>query len=220
MTVVRVSPSVAMLALEPHLPRPPHALSDLTAAAARGDRAAFESLHVRFEPGLRRMFLSRTAGRQDQADDLAQRTWMECWRSVSAGRYDPARAAFSTFVYAVGTNVWREHLRSRARAAAGTSTIQPEEAQGSTGPGGVAELAELLDDLRRGLAGAGRGLSDEDRAVLRAIGAGESDRGMAQRFGVAPSTMNTKKRAALERLRQWLASRGHRMGERQSPGDE
>ena len=208
--------TIPLLVLEPRLPPSPAALSDLAAAAARGDRRAFETLHTRFEPGLRRLFLTRTGGRQDQADDLAQRTWMECWKSVSAGRYDPARAAFSTFVYAVGTNVWREHLRARGRTADGAAAEDPP---GIAGPRGAAELAELLDEVRSGLAGTVTGLSEEDRAVLRAIGGGESDRGMAQRFGVAPSTMNAKKRAALERLRLWLVSRGHK-GERGGAGNE
>ena len=57
-------------------------LADLAQAAARGDRPAFDHLHRRFAGGLRRLFLTRTAGRDDLAEDLSQRTWLACWRAA------------------------------------------------------------------------------------------------------------------------------------------
>lgn len=197
--------------------------TDLSAAAARGHRAAFDALHDRFAAGLLRLFLLRTGGRQDLAEDLAQRTWMTCWRSLAAGKYDPARAAFSTYLYAIGGNIWREHLRAAGRAA----ELGPPDALGAVEDSGNPEdwvrLAETLDALRSCLSGEDGGdLTEDDRWILRAVADGASDRDMARRLGLAPSTMNVRKRAAFDRLRRWLASRGHRLDlpERPAPGGQ
>jgi RNA polymerase sigma-70 factor (ECF subfamily) len=194
------------------VPEPPaDSPAALAGAAARGDRAAFDRLHVRFSGGLRKLFLSRVSGRADLADDLAQRTWLACWRSLSAGRYDPQRAAFSTFLYAVGTNIWREHLRARARTPERSDSRTAADDELSIPHEDEQDLAELLDALRACLRGEGAdALDEEDRWILRSVAAGASDRVMAQRLGVAPSTMNARKRSALEHLRRWLASRGYR----------
>ena len=48
---------------------------------------------------------------------------------------------------------------------------------------------------------------------------GESDRALAKRLGVAPSTLNVRKRGALEKLRRFLASRGHRAETGERTGD-
>lgn len=80
-------------------------LADLAAAAAQGNAAAFEALHKRLSGGLRKLFVERSGGRSDVADDLIQRTWVGVWQALRSGRYDPARSAISTFVYAVGHNM-------------------------------------------------------------------------------------------------------------------
>jgi RNA polymerase sigma factor (sigma-70 family) len=192
--------------------------ADLSARAAAGDRAAFEALHRRFAGGLSRLFLARTGGRVEPAEDLSQRTWMACWRSLQAGRYDPSRAAFSTFLYAIGTNIWREHLRRHGRAPDIESHEDLSFIVGGDDPSAAQRLAELLEDLRACLRGEGESLSPEDRWILRAVSSGASDREMARDLGVAPSTMNARKRAALDRLRRWLAVRGHRAEPSERPG--
>lgn len=185
-------------------------LSDLAAAAARGDRAAVDALHRRFDPGLRRLFLARTAGRDEAADDLCQRAWTACWRALALGKYDPARAAFSTYLYAIASRVWLEHLRRAGRQEPASTLTEYEADQLGTDPAADARLAEVLHMVREVLSGAAGGLSEDDRWVLREVGAGASDRDLAKRLGVAPSTVNARKRQALERLRRHLATRGVR----------
>lgn len=186
-------------------------MPDLASAAARGDRDAVGALHARFDPGLRRLFLARTGGRDDLADDLCQRAWAACWKAVAAGKYEAARAAFSTYLYAIASRVWLEHLRRSGRAAP-TSEITELEADLLTpDPAAEARFSEVLDAVRRCLRGGeADGLSEDDRWILREVGAGASDRDLARRLGVAPSTMNARKRLALNRLRRYLAARGHR----------
>src|SRR5207249_225931 len=95
----------------PHQPTPSPGdpsptLRDLSAAASRGDRAAFEQIHRRLGGGVRRLLLARVGNRPELADELAQRTWVAAWEALRAGRYDPSRAEFSTFIYAVAYKTW------------------------------------------------------------------------------------------------------------------
>lgn len=185
-------------------------LPELAAAAARGDRAAVDALHRRFDPGLRRLFLARTAGRDEAADDLCQRAWTACWRALALGKYDPGRAAFSTYLYAIASRVWLEHLRRTGRQEPSSALTEYEADQLGADPAADARLAEVLSMVRECLRGDAGGLSEDDRLILREVGDGASDRDLAKRLGVAPSTVNARKRQALERLRRHLASRGVR----------
>lgn len=185
-------------------------LSDLASSAAAGDRVAVDALHRRLEPGLRRLFLKRTGGREEIAEDLCQRTWTACWRALALGKYEPARAAFSTYLYAIGSRVWLEHLRRAGRAEPMSELTAYEADLAGDDPAAHARLAEVIHLVRECLAGRDGDLAEEDRWILREVGAGATDRELAKRMGVAPSTVNARKRQALERLRRLLASRGVR----------
>jgi len=195
----------------------------LSRAAAVGDHNALSRLHARFAPGLHRLFLKRTRGREDLSDDLAQRAWTLVWESIQRGRYDPDRATMSTFVYAVANNVWLQHLRKAGRSI--ELNVVPEEGPDFSSPheedAGNAELLQALRDAVGGLLVAGSGsdvsgkatgagLSDEERTIVRMTAAGLSDRGVAAQLGLAPSTVNVKKRGAFEKIKRFLAARGHR----------
>ena len=157
-------------------------------------------------------------GGEDLADDLAQRTWMNVWRAVSAGKFDPTRAAFSTFVYAVATNVWRQYLRDSTReknrdlaAAAGEGL----RASNPTGLKPVAEagdeaaaLAEVLDALRKTMSGGDGAFSEDERWVLRCVADGASDRELAKRLGISASTANDRKQGVFRKLRAFLGAMG------------
>ncbi|MBX3376722.1 MAG: sigma-70 family RNA polymerase sigma factor [Phycisphaeraceae bacterium] len=192
-------------------------LADLAAAAAQGNAAAFEALHKRLSGGLRKLFVERSGGRSDVADDLIQRTWVGVWQALRSGRYDPARSAISTFVYAVGHNMWLQHLRSRA---AGRSEVDTEHEAVFTGPD--SDLAEVLEAIRACLRGEAGGLTPDERVILRLSGTGSSDRDLAARLSVSPSTANARKRAAFDKLRRHLESLGHHpdVAERLMPGSQ
>src|SRR5262249_24100157 len=153
-------PLVAMPA-----PRPPHppsaeSMADLCAGAMRGDRPAFEKLHRRLNPGLQRMLQGRTSGRADLAEELAQRTWVGVWEALIAGKYDPAKSAITTFVYAVSHKVWLQHLRTASRQAAPTEATAEITAGRGGGdvPSDAAGLSELLSAVRECMDGAERGI--------------------------------------------------------------
>jgi len=182
-------------------------LAELASASAAGDREAFGALHRRLSGGLRKLFMDRSSGRADVSDDLIQRTWTGVWQALSAGRYDPSRSAISTFVYAVAHKMWLQHLRARGPIR----EMPPVEAVSTAEePQADTDLAEVLEAIRACLRGQAGDLSEEDRAILRLSGMGASDRDLAARLGVSPSTANARKRAAFDRIRRHLAGLGHR----------
>lgn len=199
---------------QPTQPTPsgdPRSLAELAASAAAGDRGAFAALHKRLSGGVRRLFLDRAGNKPEVADDLLQRTWVGVWQSLSRGRYDPGKSAISTFVYAVAHKMWLQHLRSAggsARALGGDDlSLESVEAVSSQGE---SDLAEALDAIRACLRGQGGDLTTDEREILRLSGSGASDRDLAAKLGVSPSTANARKRSAFEKLRRHLAAGGHR----------
>jgi RNA polymerase sigma factor (sigma-70 family) len=193
-------------------PRREHeTLAELAKAAGGGDRAAFEAIHRRLAGGLYKQLLERLGGRRDIADDLSQRTWLGVWQSLQLGRYDPAKSAMTTFVYAVGYKIWLQHLRTASRTEQGESALAGLT-DAALDPENEAALAELLEDVRSCLKEEGPQtvLSAEERGIVRASAQGASDRELARQLNVAVSTLNARKQAALEKIRRFLAQRGHR----------
>lgn len=199
--------------------------ADAVALLRAGDRTALDALHRQLTPGLCRHFQSQlnAAGVAggigdggDLASDLAQRTWEEFWRALERGVYDPSRARYSTFLYGVASNIWMRARRDRARGARMRGVEQDagahaEAASRDGGEGSYHTLAwaEAVERVRSAIEGcAGTPFSDEDRVTLRAIGEGASERDLAQRMGVSPSTAHDRRVAVLERLREWLAGKG------------
>jgi RNA polymerase sigma-70 factor (ECF subfamily) len=199
---------------ETQTPRRDSSLQHLTLRAARGDEGAFAALHQRLGGGLFRLFLERTGGRSELADDFSQKTWVAVWQALTAGKYDPGRAAISTFVYAVGYRVWLQHMRTTGRAnahleaaAAGMGSVAA-----SADPSNESKLAEMIESVRGCLRAGDHecGLTDEERWILRAASTGVTDRELAARLGVAASTANTRKQAAYDKMRRYLEKQGHR----------
>jgi len=175
-------------------------------------RQLFESNHDRLSAGLRRFFLERTNGRDELADELSQRAWTLVWRATSEGRYDPERAAYSTFVYAVAHNVWLQYLRQMGRKSGSTETLGDREVSAAIDPleNNIDEI-EIVDLLRRVLRGeALETLSDQERWILTAVAQGETDRGLAAQLHCSASTANARKNTVFDKLRRFLAAKGHR----------
>lgn len=189
-------------------------LARLTARAAGGDQAAFDAIHQRLTPGLRRLFLQRSGARDDVADDLLQGTWLAVWKALREGKYDANKSAFTTFLYAVGFKMWLQHLRRVGRSQEASIESEAVDAFGAMSgpaPESASNLADMLSVLRACLRGEGDGALDEqERAIVTAAASGVPDRELAKRLGVAPSTLNVRKQAALGKVRRYLAIRGFR----------
>jgi RNA polymerase sigma factor (sigma-70 family) len=207
----------------PSNPGSERSLADLCAAAAQGDRPAFDAIHRRLSGGVRKLFLDRSAGRADLAEELGQRTWVGVWQSISTGKYDPSRAAISTFVYAVASKVWLQHLRGAKRGVGSADALEAAFGAGDD-PAEAIHAAELIQAVRQCLAApvSEGGLTEDERWLAQAAATGASDRDLARRLSISPSTANARKRAALEKVRRYLAQRGHRpeTPERTAPARE
>lgn len=195
--------------------------------ALSGDSAALTELHHRLTPGLIRHFKRKLTGgntgfasgsgidaaREDLADELAQLTWITFWRAMEGGKYDPSKARLSTFLYAVAANIWLRHCRSVGRSHREQSVEGIEAFGENDAPAPMEEAASAaILELLRSLMTSGEpraGLSDDDRAVLRSIATGRSDRELASELQVAPSTAHARKKHVLQKVREYLGLKGY-----------
>jgi RNA polymerase sigma factor (sigma-70 family) len=186
-------------------------LRDLCARAAMGEERAFAALHARLGNGLRR-FLMKRAGRDEIADDLAQRAWLAAWQALRDGRYDAERAAFTTFLYGVGYKLWLQHVRASASMPVGHDGLDElaNDLFDTADPAEFLRTCELLDAVRSFVReGSASGLSVDERRLLDGVARGLSEREMARELGLAPSTVNARKRLVLNKLREHLDAAGH-----------
>lgn len=193
--------------------REPPTLAQLTTRACEGDEQAFEELHRRLAGGLRRFLARRVGGSVQVLDELSQTAWVEVWRAMRDGRYDPERGRISTFLYAVGYKMVLRHFRDLQR---NRETPEPMDGEGRA-PSGVVERpdellawCESIDALRDCLHDdtTPHKLTDEERAVVAGVVAGETERALSNRLGIAASTVNARKKSAFEKLRKGLAAKG------------
>lgn len=206
--------------------RPPSA-DALALRVLDGDELAFEQLHRRLGGGLRRFFQRRVRGQPDLVEELSQTTWVEVWRALHAGRYDPGRARISTFIYAVGYKMLLRHFRAAQRGPGGAQSVMDRDfvpTATAAAPDDLLHSCELIDAVRDCLreTGTRHGLTDEERVIVAGVVSGDSERALAERLGIAPSTVNARKRSAFEKLRACLVRKGfaREFAEREGPVGE
>jgi len=186
-----------------------------------GDESAMSALHDRLTPGLA-LFFARKLGesvhalahdaQSDRTDELVQRTWIEFWRVLQSDRYDPTRGRYTTFLYAVASNIWLRGLRERGRRREASLPDGDEWLPAS--PHGdsahAVELACALELVGRVVSGldANAPFTDQDRAILRSIADDRTERDLAQQLGVSSSTAHERRRALLTRFADFLRGRG------------
>lgn len=137
----------------------------IMAALASGDRSAMARLIHRHGPGLRR-FLSGVLLSPHEAEDMAQETFLRAW--AAAARYDPAKAAPSTWLYRIALRLAIDRNRRIGfrRFLGLEAAPEPEDES----PGAETDLAgrQALAVTRRAL----ESLPDRQRRalLLRAVG--------------------------------------------------
>ena len=134
---------------------------------ASGHDAALNDLMERH--GLRLYnYLFRSLQDEDDAADLVQETFVRVYQNRT--KFDPDRK-FSTWLYAIASNLVRTQFRSRARhPQVSLDAAQPETgrdfretlAQDSPTPSESLQTAETADEVRQAIAG----LSEELRTPL------------------------------------------------------
>ena len=96
----------------------------------RGDRDAFTELVDRWKHPVAG-FVYRTLPDADEAEDLAQATFVQLWRT--ADRYQPS-ARFSTFLFTIARNLCLNEIRRRSRHPADSLDAATSSAPEDDGP--------------------------------------------------------------------------------------
>lgn len=78
----------------------------------KGDEDAFNLLVRRHQKPLIN-FIARYTGDKDNAEDLAQETFIRMFKA--ANRYKPGRAQFKTWMYFIAKNLCKNEIRNRGR---------------------------------------------------------------------------------------------------------
>lgn len=185
-------------------------LAALAARAAQGDSHALHNLQKRLLPALSRWFARTWPLDAERSERLAQETWIQVWHALADGRYDPSRAAISTFAFAIASNLRLRELRHIGRAI----TASDDDLAATVSSPDVAESmsqASTLEAVRYLISDPDAGLEESDRITLSLLARGMGDRDIARELGVSPSTGHDRKKRALARLATLLHSLGHRV---------
>jgi RNA polymerase sigma factor (sigma-70 family) len=158
------------------------------------DRAAFGTLVERHQSSVRHFLRHLTRSDAALADDLAQETFLQAYRSLARFRGD---ASFSTWLLGIAHNHWR-NARRRER---GHVPIEDEDVQNSS-PAGT-HTSDLQHDLTLAL----RQLSaDEQLALHLNYQQGLSHGEIAALIDWPLGTVKTHVARGKEKLRQLLAA--------------
>jgi len=84
----------------------------LGAVARSGDQAAFSALFLYYAPRIK-SYLRRLGAEDAVAEELAQEAMLTVWRKAAS--FDPARAAPSTWIFAIARNLRIDRLRHERR---------------------------------------------------------------------------------------------------------
>ncbi len=147
---------------------------ELARRVAAGDGDAYEQLHLRYEPRLRRFCLRRLGGPTD-AEDAVQETLLRVSRALARGQVP---ASFRPWIHTIAANE-ASRLQSRRDQAVPVAEFSADQAADEPTPADEAEHA----DRRALLLAAAEGLRPADhRLVLLLLDSREGD-GSTTRVG-------------------------------------
>jgi RNA polymerase sigma-70 factor (ECF subfamily) len=165
--------------------------------AQTGDREAFAQLFTLFAPRVKSYLLGLGTPPQ-AAEELAQEALLTVWRKAAV--FDPARAGAATWIFTIARNLRIDAAR-RDRSALSYALNVHDEPEPIETP---AE-ATLSSDNERHVAEAMRGLSEEQREVVRlSFFQDKAHSEIATELGIPLGTVKSRVRLALARLRDRL----------------
>ena len=138
----------------------------IVARVTAGDHDAFRHLVERHSRSVFRLAY-RLTGREEDADDIVQETFLKAFRQIA--RFE-SRSSFATWLYRITVNCAHDLMRQRPRAGTRTSLDDPEHgaalqlADESAAADPMRELARRQIDAR--VRAAMRGLSDQERSAF------------------------------------------------------
>ena len=179
--------------------------ADLLRAHGAGDPQAFARLYDRYDRACFQ-FIRRLLGTPhgDAAEDLHQETWIAVSRNAAA--FDPARASFAAWLYAIARNKTFDHFRRQKLTVLATASDDAAMAVSDPGPTPLEQVQSR--ELAEEIVAAVEALPLEQRAafVMFADG-GLSLEEIAEVTQVTAETAKSRLRYARTKLRQSLAGR-------------
>jgi RNA polymerase sigma-70 factor (ECF subfamily) len=168
--------------------------AELVARVADGDTGALQELYERLGSIVFGMAL-RVLGDRQAAEECTQDTFVAVWRG--AGRFDPERAAVSTWLVSIARNRAVDLVRRRAARPADPYA---EVEQRDESPD-VADAVVATEMSSRVAAALAELPNAQREVVVLAYFQGLSHSEIAERLGVPLGTVKGRARLALDRLR-------------------
>ena len=170
---------------------------DLLCLVAEEDRSAFAELFRRFA-GRIKAFLLRWGMPGDQAEEVAQEVMVAIWRRADS--FDPAKAAASTWIFAIARNRRIDLIRKTARREP-----DPEDPLFERDPDPDGMVLLSLQERQRIIREAIQELPQDQQDVLRiAFFEGLSHGECAEALDVPLGTVKSRIRLAFRKLREAL----------------
>jgi RNA polymerase sigma-70 factor, ECF subfamily len=180
---------------------------ELVARSAAGDLESFNQLVLRWERPIYALAY-RVIGREEDARDVCQDTFLRAYRSINGFR---GQAKFSSWLYRIALNLCRDWIRRQRR----TPVVQAPEGVDLIEMAGERGPVESVEDLvaRRDLGAivqrAMRALTDDQReAIVLKEYHGLTFQEIADMLGCPLSTVKTRLYQGLTVLRRELEENG------------
>ena len=177
---------------------------ELVARSIGGDSESFNELVLRWERPIYALAY-RTIGREEDARDVCQETFLRAFRALPGFR---GQAKFSSWLYRIALNLCRDWIRRERRAP----IVQPPEDVDVMELAAAAEPSESIEDLvarkdlSRAVERAMALLPDEQRtAIVLKEYHGLTFQEIAELLGCPLSTVKTRLYQGLTVLRRELA---------------
>ena len=173
-------------------------LNDLLTRVARGDQAAFEAVYDTMAGPVYGL-INRVVRDPAQSEEVSQEVLLEVWRT--AARFDPAKGTAATWVMTIAHRRAVDRVRSATAAAAREARSAEVPASNGDEVADTVEASLDAERVRRCL----DGLTEPQReSITLAYYGGYSYRQVGERLGVALSTIKTRIRDGLIRMRDCL----------------
>jgi RNA polymerase sigma-70 factor (ECF subfamily) len=180
---------------------------ELVAKSIRGDADSFNELVLRWERPIYALAY-RTIGREEDARDVCQETFLRAFRALPGFR---GQAKFSSWLYRIALNLCRDWIRRERRTPVSQVPEGLDLADMAAERGPVESIEELVarHDLSRVVAKAMEELPDEQRtAIILKEYHGMTFQEIADMQGCPLSTVKTRLYQGLTVLRRHLEKNG------------
>ena len=177
---------------------------ELVARSKTGDTESFNQLVKRWERPIFALAY-RTLGREEDARDVTQETFLRAFRALSGFKGD---AKFSSWLYRIALNLCRDWMRKERRAplVAVPEGVEVEQLAADQGPAETVEDLAARAELGREVAKAMAHLPEEQRhAIILKEYHGLTFQEIADLMRCPLSTVKTRVYQGLSTLRKELA---------------